>query len=67
VSWFGEKPALFMGDVSMVKQVYSDRTRLFPKESWNDNFTRGLGRGMVLINGNEWKAPREGHKPSLQH
>jgi PHYB activation tagged suppressor 1 len=59
VSWFGEKPALFMGDVSMVKQVYSDRTGLFPKESWSDNFTRGLGKGMLLIDGDEWKRHRK--------
>ncbi|KAM0825715.1 hypothetical protein ACQ4PT_069368 [Festuca glaucescens] len=59
VSWFGEKPELFMGDVNMVKQVYSDRTGLFPKNSWSDNFTRGLGRGMVLIDGDEWKRHRK--------
>jgi PHYB activation tagged suppressor 1 len=56
---------MFMGDMNMVKQVYSDRTGLFPKESWNDNFTRGLGKGMLLIDGDEWKRHRKVINPVL--
>ncbi|KAM3393606.1 hypothetical protein ACQJBY_014375 [Aegilops geniculata] len=55
VSWPGEKPELFMGDVNMVKQVLSDRTGLFPKNPVNDHFTRLLGKGLILIDGDEWK------------
>ena len=44
-----------MGDVDMVKQVLSDRKGLFPKNPVNDHVTRLLGKGLVLIDGDEWK------------
>ncbi|KAE8814177.1 Secologanin synthase [Hordeum vulgare] len=59
VSWFGETPELFMGDVNMVKQVLSDRTGLFTKNPVSDHFTRGLGKGLILIDGDEWKRHRK--------
>ncbi|KAM3393576.1 hypothetical protein ACQJBY_014349 [Aegilops geniculata] len=63
VSWPGERPELFMGDVDMVKQVLSDRKGLFPKNPVNDHFTRLLGKGLVLIDGDEWKRHRKDVHP----
>ncbi|KAM3393712.1 hypothetical protein ACQJBY_014440 [Aegilops geniculata] len=59
VSWLGKRPELFMGDVDMVKQVLSDRSGLFPKTPINDNFARLLGKGLILIDGDEWKRHRK--------
>lgn len=59
ISWQGEMPELFIGDVDMVKQVLSDRTGLFPKNPVNDYFARLLGKGLILIDGDEWKRHRK--------
>ena len=57
--WLGDRPDVFMGDVDMVKQVLSDRTGLFPKNPVNEHFARLLGKGLVLIDGDEWKRHRK--------
>ncbi|KAM0896320.1 hypothetical protein ACQ4PT_023280 [Festuca glaucescens] len=52
------RAALFIGDVNMVKQVYSDRTGLFPKESWNDQQLHA--RNLPTKNNLEmWKLEKE--------
>jgi PHYB activation tagged suppressor 1 len=59
VYWFGDRPDVFVGDVDMVKQVLSDRTGLFPKNPVNEHFARVLGKGLILIDGDEYKRHRK--------
>ncbi|CAM0906855.1 unnamed protein product [Alopecurus aequalis] len=59
VCWLGERPDVFMGDLDMVKKVLSDRTGLFSKNPVNEQVARLLGKGLILIDGDQWKRHRK--------
>ncbi|KAF0906917.1 hypothetical protein E2562_013301 [Oryza meyeriana var. granulata] len=53
--WMGAWPAMCLADVNMVRQVLFDWTGMYPKIIMNPHFTRLLGKGLVLTDGDEWK------------
>ncbi|KAG8099273.1 hypothetical protein GUJ93_ZPchr0013g36596 [Zizania palustris] len=59
VYWSGAKVTVCLADVNTVKQVLSDRTGMYPKNLLNPYFARLLGKGLVLIDGEEWKRHRK--------
>ena len=63
--WFGARPTLCIADVNVVKQVLSDRNGLFPKNTGNPNVARLLGKGLVLIDGDDWKRHRKVVHPAF--
>uniref|UniRef100_A0A0E0EAF3 Cytochrome P450 n=1 Tax=Oryza meridionalis TaxID=40149 RepID=A0A0E0EAF3_9ORYZ len=63
--WFGAQPNICLADVSMVRQVLSDRTGIYPKNLTNPHFMRLLGKGFVLTDGNEWKRHRKVVHPAF--
>uniref|UniRef100_A0A0E0EEX4 Cytochrome P450 n=1 Tax=Oryza meridionalis TaxID=40149 RepID=A0A0E0EEX4_9ORYZ len=63
--WFGARPTICLADVSMVRQVLSDRTGMYPKNVSNPYFARLLGKGLVLTDGNEWKRHRKVVHPAF--
>ncbi|XP_006658008.2 cytochrome P450 709B2-like [Oryza brachyantha] len=63
--WFGARPTICLADVSMVRQVLSDRTGMYPKNLMNPYFARLLGKGLVLTDGEEWKRHRKVVHPAF--
>ncbi|KAB8106510.1 hypothetical protein EE612_040883 [Oryza sativa] len=63
--WFGARPTICLADVSMVRQVLSDRTGMYPKNVSNPYFARLLGKGLVLTDGDEWKRHRKVVHPAF--
>uniref|UniRef100_A0A0E0AN64 Cytochrome P450 n=1 Tax=Oryza glumipatula TaxID=40148 RepID=A0A0E0AN64_9ORYZ len=53
--WFGAQPNICLADINIVRQVLSDRTGMYPKDLTNPYFAHLLGKGLVLIDGDEWK------------
>ena len=48
-------PDFCVADVDLVKQVLVERTGLFPKNYLNANLEVLLGKGLILVNGEDWK------------
>uniref|UniRef100_A0A0E0LNS7 Cytochrome P450 n=1 Tax=Oryza punctata TaxID=4537 RepID=A0A0E0LNS7_ORYPU len=65
VYWFGARPTICLADMSMVRQVLSDRTGIYPKNLTNPYFARLLGKGLVLTDGDEWKRHRKVVHPAF--
>jgi len=63
--WFGALPTLCVADVDLVKQVLAERTGLFPKNYLNANLEMLLGKGLVLVNGEDWKRHRKVVHPAF--
>ena len=63
--WFGALPTLCVADVDLVKQVLAERTGLFPKNYLNANLEVLLGKGLVLVNGEDWKRYRKVVHPAF--
>ena len=63
--WFGALPTLCVADVDLVKQVLAERTGLFPKNYLNANLEVLLGKGLVLVNGEDWKRHRKVVHPAF--
>ncbi|KAF0906916.1 hypothetical protein E2562_013300 [Oryza meyeriana var. granulata] len=63
--WFGARPNLCLADVNMVRDVLSDRVGMYPKNLTNPHFARLLGKGLVLIDGDEWKRHRKVVHPAF--
>ncbi|XP_006657629.1 cytochrome P450 709B1-like [Oryza brachyantha] len=63
--WFGAQPNICLADVSMVRQVLSDRTGIYLKNVTNPHFVRLLGKGLVLTDGDEWKRHRKVVHPAF--
>ncbi|PNT68441.1 hypothetical protein BRADI_3g40687v3, partial [Brachypodium distachyon] len=54
--WWGPTPCIISTDVALVKKVLADRTNLFQKVHYfNPSFKSILGKGMLLVNGDDWK------------
>ena len=58
-------PDLCVADVDLVKQVLAERTGLFPKNYLNANLETLLGKGLVLVNGDDWKRHRKVVHPAF--
>uniref|UniRef100_A0ACD6AF04 Uncharacterized protein n=1 Tax=Avena sativa TaxID=4498 RepID=A0ACD6AF04_AVESA len=56
--WLGPIPAICSTDMELVKQVLGDRTYLFQKDYLTPKFEIILGKGLVLVNGDDWKRHR---------
>uniref|UniRef100_A0ACD5Y9I7 Uncharacterized protein n=1 Tax=Avena sativa TaxID=4498 RepID=A0ACD5Y9I7_AVESA len=57
--WLGPIPTICSTDMELVKQVLADRTNLFQKAySLNHKFEIILGKGLVFVNGDDWKRQR---------
>ncbi|TVU37670.1 hypothetical protein EJB05_10998 [Eragrostis curvula] len=65
VYWTGARPNVCLADVNAVKKVLSDRTGLYPKNLMNPHIGRLLGKGLVLIDGDEWKRHRKVVHPAF--
>uniref|UniRef100_A0A0D3GQ44 Cytochrome P450 n=1 Tax=Oryza barthii TaxID=65489 RepID=A0A0D3GQ44_9ORYZ len=63
--WFGAQPNICLADVSMVRQILSNRTGIYPKNLTNPHFVRLLGKGLVLTDGDEWKRHRKVVHPAF--
>ncbi|XP_062188263.1 cytochrome P450 709B2-like [Phragmites australis] len=63
--WTGARPNVCVADVNVVKQVLFDRTGLYPKNLMNPHITHLLGKGLVLIDGDEWKRHRKVVHPAF--
>jgi cytochrome P450 len=63
--WFGAVPDFCVADVDLVKQVLAERTGLFPKNYLNANLEVLLGKGLVLVNGEDWKRHRKVVHPAF--
>ena len=63
--WFGALPTLCVADVDLVKQVLAERTGLFPKNYLNANLEVLLGKGLILVNGEDWKRHRKVVHPAF--
>ena len=58
-------PSVCVADVDLVKQVLAERTGLFPKNYLNANLEVLLGKGLVLVNGEDWKRHRKVVHPAF--
>ncbi|XP_047043696.1 cytochrome P450 709B2-like [Lolium rigidum] len=56
--WLGPIPAICSTDMTIVKQVLGDRTHLFQKDYLNPKFEIILGKGLIFVNGDDWKRHR---------
>ncbi|KAL6846927.1 hypothetical protein ACP4OV_022780 [Aristida adscensionis] len=65
VYWTGARPNVCVADMSTVSQVLFDRTGLFPKTVMNPHLGRLLGRGLVFIDGDEWRRHRRAVHPAF--
>ena len=65
--WFGAVPdfCVAVADVDLVKQVLAERTGLFPKNYLNANLEVLLGKGLILVNGEDWKRHRKVVHPAF--
>ena len=58
-------PDFCVADVDQVKQVLAERTGLFPKNYLNANLEVLLGKGLILVNGEDWKRHRKVVHPAF--
>nr|CAB3473085.1 unnamed protein product [Digitaria exilis] len=63
--WFGAVPTVCLADVDLVKQVLAERTGLYPKNYLNASLEVLLGKGLVLVNGEDWKRHRKVVHPAF--
>uniref|UniRef100_A0A0E0LNS8 Cytochrome P450 n=1 Tax=Oryza punctata TaxID=4537 RepID=A0A0E0LNS8_ORYPU len=63
--WLGGQPNMYLADLNMVRQVLSDRTGMYSKDIANLDLARLLGKGLVLIDGDEWKRHRKVVHPAF--
>ncbi|KAF8661694.1 hypothetical protein HU200_056642 [Digitaria exilis] len=63
--WFGAVPTVCLGDVDLVKQVLAERTGIYPKNYLNASLEVLLGKGLVLVNGEDWKRHRKVVHPAF--
>uniref|UniRef100_A0ACD5YA06 Uncharacterized protein n=1 Tax=Avena sativa TaxID=4498 RepID=A0ACD5YA06_AVESA len=56
--WLGPIPSICSTDMELVKQVLADRTHLFQKDYLNPKLEIIFGKGLVFLDGDDWKRHR---------
>ncbi|KAL6659161.1 hypothetical protein ACP70R_003201 [Stipagrostis hirtigluma subsp. patula] len=65
--WIGPVPAIFSIDITLVKQVLTERTGIFLKDFMIPALKSLFGNGLILSNGDYWKQHRKVVLPAFSH
>ncbi|TVU46867.1 hypothetical protein EJB05_06439, partial [Eragrostis curvula] len=65
--WIGPTPAILSTDLQLIKQVLMDRTGLFQKDFMVPAMKCLIGKGLILVNGEDWKRHQKVVRPAFNH